>query len=101
MMAELLMRVPEHHLSTLLGGGMFIGCTTLVVLTAMLTRCWSRYSQRQLALPLMQAMLDRGMSVDEIEDVFATVWSAKPRGLAGVLRNAFGRRRTPVVTGGR
>jgi hypothetical protein len=100
MITELLMRVPERELSDLLVGGMAIGCTTIVFLTAILSRLWGRYSQRQMAVPLMQAMLDRGMSVDEIEEVFAAAWSVKPRGLAGVLRNASGRPGTPVVTAG-
>lgn len=70
-MRELVMKIPEHDVMGFLCASLAMLCGTTVLLTLILSVCWSRFSQRQLATPLIQEMLDRGMNADEIETIFA------------------------------
>lgn len=88
-MYELVMRIPENDLVGFLCGSLAILCGTTVMLTFILTIGWSRYSQRQLATPLIQEMLDRGMSADEIETIFAAAWAGRSRRLSRWFRTAL------------
>ena len=88
-MYELLMKIPADDLIGFLCGSLAILCGTTVVLTLIVSNCWSRYSQRQLATPLIQEMLDRGMSAEEIETIFAAAWTGKSRRLSRWFRSAL------------
>ncbi|HEX6985249.1 MAG TPA: hypothetical protein VF170_07725 [Planctomycetaceae bacterium] len=87
-MYELVMKIPEHDLVGFLCGVLAMLCVTTVLLTAILARCWGRYNQRQLAAPLIQEMLDRGMAADQIETIFAAAWTGRPHRLGRWLRQA-------------
>lgn len=88
-MYELMMRIPDRDLVGFLCGSLAMLCGTTVVLTFILARCWGRYSQRQLATPLIQEMLDRGMSANEIETIFAAAWTSRSRRLSRWFRTAL------------
>jgi len=88
-MNELVMRIPEHDVFPFLACSLAMLCGTTVLLTLILSVCWSRYSQRQLATPLIQEMLDRGMNADEIETIFAAAWTGKSRRLSRWFRSAL------------
>lgn len=88
-MYELVMRVPEDDLVGFLCGSLAMLCATAVLLTLILAVCWGRYSQRQLATPLIREMLDRGMNADEIETIFSAAWTGRSRRLSRWFRRAL------------
>lgn len=85
-MLELIGRVPEHDLLALIVISLLIGCCTLVLLTAILARAWGKNNQRQLAVPLLQEMMDRGMQPAEIEEIFEAAWSARRGVVSSLIR---------------
>ena len=88
-MYDLLMKIPSDDLIGFLCGSLAILSGTTVLLTLILSICWSRYSQRQLATPLIQEMLDRGMNAEEIETIFASAWTGRSRRLSRWFRQAM------------
>ena len=88
-MRELVMKIPADDVFPFLACALAMLCGTTVLLTLVLSVCWSRYSQRQLATPLIQEMLDRGMNADEIETIFAAAWTGKSRRLSRWFRSAL------------
>ena len=88
-MYELMMKIPEHDVFPFLTCSLLILSVAAVLLTLILSICWSRYSQRQLATPLIQEMLDRGMTANEIETIFAAAWTGRSRRLSRWFRHAL------------
>ena len=89
-MYELLMRVPERDIGAILCFMMLIGCVTTVLLASIIGRQWSRHQQRQIATPLVQELLSRGVPVEEIEDILAAAGCAKRKGFIDYVRRWLG-----------
>lgn len=81
-MFSLLQRLPEREISTVLIALAAILAVTLVVMTFLLVRFIARHHQRQVAVPVMQELLNRGMSPGEIQEFFATAWNDSPAGIS-------------------
>lgn len=88
-MSELIARIPDHEMVVVIVNGLLILCCTLVLLTAILARAWGKYNQRQLAVPLLQEMMDRGMQPAEIESIFEAAWSGKRGIVSALMRKLF------------
>lgn len=87
-MYELMMKIPADDVFPFLAFSLMILSVTAVLMTLILAICWSRFGQRQLATPLIQEMLDRGMNADEIETIFSAAWTGKSRRLGRWFRSA-------------
>jgi len=99
-MYELLMRVPERSIGEILCFMLFIGCVTVVLLTAIIARQWSRHQQRQIATPLVQELLSRGVPVEDIEDILAAAGCGKRKGFIEYVRRWLGFHHAKPQTGG-
>ena len=96
-MRELVMKIPADDVFPFLACALAMLCGTTVLLTLILSIAWSRFSQRQLATPLIQEEqtiqvnlpTDRGMNADEIETIFAAAWTGKSRRLSRWFRSAL------------
>lgn len=72
-MLELLNRLPAYDLAGTLISLTCIAGVTLLLLTAILLKHWSRLSRRQLVQPLMVGLAARGFSSEEIDQIFESV----------------------------
>jgi hypothetical protein len=72
-------RIPDEDVIGFLLGAAGIACGTIVILAAIVARCWTRSQQRQVAAPLIREMLERGMSGEEIAGVLTAAFDSRPR----------------------
>lgn len=77
-MNQLVNRIPDDDIVGILLGGLGIVCGTVVILSAIGARCWTRHRQRQIAEPLIREMLARGMSGEEIAVALTAAFEVGP-----------------------
>ncbi|MDQ3331421.1 MAG: hypothetical protein M3552_12330 [Planctomycetota bacterium] len=94
-MFQLADKIPDENVIGFLLGGMGIISGTIVIVTAIVARNWSRSQQRQVAAPLIREMVERGMSSRDIAEVFAVAFDDRParRRLREAMRSLTGKER--------